>query len=140
MTDVAGMHQRLARRHGVTGRLSTLRSAVVLWLLVVAAAQGVIAQGHVHFRFPHSTAASAALGYASATQDDRGTPGDRASGDPSTCALCQALAGGAVPLSPPLRYASPLAAFEYVALADSAEPEFVGAVSHIWTSRGPPSV
>ena len=130
-------------RHVPIGRHRTrpaaLRTALVVWLILAAAAQGVIAQGHVHFRFPHSTAASAALGYASATPDDRSAPAERAR-DLSSCALCQALAAGAAPLAPPLRYASPLAAFEYVALADSAGPEFVGAVSHNWTSRGPPSV
>jgi hypothetical protein len=133
------MRQR-TEAHCSAERLSRLRAVLALWLMLLTAAQGVVAQGHVHFRFPHPTAASAALGYASATPDDRGAPGERASGDPSSCALCQALAAGAAPQGPPLRYASPLAAFVYVAPADSAEPEFVGAVSHIWTSRGPPSV
>ena len=119
-------------------RPAALRTALIAWLMLAAAAQGVIAQGHVHFRFRVSTATSAALGYASATPDDRGAPAERAR-DLSSCALCQALAAGAAPLAPPLHYASPLAVFEYVALADSTEPEFVGAVSHIWTSRGPPS-
>jgi hypothetical protein len=119
---------------------SGLRTALIVFLMLAAAAQGVIAQGHVHFRFPHSTSASAALGYASASSDERGAPGDRASGDLSSCALCQALAAGAAALGPGVRYASPLTAFRYVARADSAEPEFVGAVSHIWTSRGPPLI
>ena len=118
---------------------SRLRAAVVFFVVLAAAAQGVIAQGHVHFRFPHSTAASAALGFASATPDDRGTPGERAS-DPSSCALCQALSAGAAPLALAARYASPLAAFHYVAPADATEPEWVGTVSHIWTSRGPPLI
>jgi hypothetical protein len=132
----AAKHVRIER---LGARPAALRTALLAWLMLAAAAQGVIAQGHVHFRFPHSTAASAALGYASATPDDRGAPAER-TGDLSSCALCQALAAGAAPLAPPLRYASPLAAFEYIAPADSAEPEFVGAVSHIWTSRGPPSI
>ncbi len=136
---IAAMHAPTGNRRRRVGP-PALRTALVIWLMLAAVAQGVIAQGHVHFRFPHSTAASAALGLASATPDDRGAPGELASGDPSSCALCQALAAGAAPLAPPLRYASPLAAFTYVALADSSEPEFVGAVSHIWTSRGPPSV
>jgi hypothetical protein len=108
--------------------------------MIVAAAQGVIAQGHVHFSFSKSTAASAALGYASAIPDDRSAPSDRASGDMSSCALCQALAAGAAPLGQSARYASPLAAFRYVATSDANKPESVGAVSHIWTSRGPPLI
>jgi hypothetical protein len=106
--------------------------------MLAAMAQGVIAQAHVHFRFERSVAAAAALGYASATPDERGTPDGRAGDDPSTCALCQALAAGAAPLAPGLHYASPLAAFPYAARVESARPEFVAAVSYIWTSRGPP--
>jgi len=132
--------QTLTERRRYRAGTSSLSTALALLLMLAAAAQGVIAQGHVHFRFPQSTAAGAALGYASATSDDRSAPGERASGDLSSCALCQALAAGAAPLGPPLRYASPLAAFGYVASTDAAEPEFIGAVSHIWTSRGPPSV
>ncbi len=137
---IAGTGHATAEQHRSASR-SGLRTALVVLLMLAAAAQGVIAQGHAHFRFPHSTSASAALGYASATADERGAPGDRASDDSSSCALCQALAAGAAPLGPPgVRYASPLTAFRYVAPADSAEPEFVGAVSHIWTSRGPPLI
>jgi hypothetical protein len=123
----------------LAGRLSTARTVLAFWLIVVSAAQGVIAQGHVHFRFPHSTATSAAFGYASATPDDRGVPADRARGDTSTCTLCQSLAGGAAPLGLALRYVSPLATFGCIVVSNSANPDFVSAVSHIWTSRGPPS-
>jgi hypothetical protein len=139
MSDAtAGTGQRVAERHRSANR-SALRDALILLLILAAAAQGVLAQAHVHFRFPPSTSASAALGYASASPADGGAPGERAS-DLSSCALCQALAAGAAPLGSAVSYASPLTAFRYVAPSDSTEPEFVGAVSHIWTSRGPPLI
>jgi hypothetical protein len=116
-----------------------LRTTLVVLLMLAAAAQGVVAQGHVHFRFPHSTSTSAALGYASATPDDGGARGERAS-DLSSCALCQALAAGAAPLASRVCYASPLTAFRYVPPADSNEPDSIGTVSYIWTSRGPPLI
>jgi hypothetical protein len=136
---IAGTCQGTAKRPGLAGHLSTARTLLAFWLIIVSAAQGVIAQGHVHFSFPQSTAASAAFGYSSATPDDRDVPADRASRDLSTCTLCQSLAGGAAPLGLALRYVSLLATFGCIVVSDSANPDFVSAVSHIWTSRGPPS-
>ncbi len=127
------------RRHRRGDRLGVLGSALTFWLIFAAAAQGVLAQGHVHFRFEHTAAVGAVVASASAT-DDGGAPGDSARDDLASCALCQALASGAAPLGPPPRFSLPFALLRDSVPAESAGPVFVSAVSHIWTSRGPPRV
>jgi hypothetical protein len=116
-----------------------LRSALVLWLMLAAAAQGVIAQAHVHFRFERTAAVGPTVASATPT-DDNSTPGEGARGDLSSCALCQVLASGAAPLGPAPRFSLPFAALRDAVPAHSAWPVVVSAVSHIWTSRGPPLI
>jgi len=126
------------RRRGASRGLSAWRGALTLCLMIAAAAQGVIAQGHVHFRFERTAAVGAVVASAPATTDDNRAPGDRVRDDPSTCALCQVLASGAAPFVPTARFSLPLAALRHAVPADPGRPAFVSAVTHIWTSRGPP--
>jgi len=111
------------------------RGALTLFLMLAAAAQGVLAQWHVHFRFGRTAAVVAS---APASTDDNRAPGDRVRDDPSTCALCQVLASGAAPFVPTTPFSLPFAALRHAVPADPEQPAFVGAVTHIWTSRGPP--
>jgi hypothetical protein len=126
------------RRRGAGRGLPAWRGALTLCLMLAAAAQGVIAQGHVHFRFERTAAVGAVVASAPATTDDNRAPGDRVRDDPSTCALCQVLASGAAPFVPTTPFSLPLAALRHAVPAEPEQPAFVGAVTHIWTSRGPP--
>lgn len=126
------------RQRADRARIPAWRTALTLLLMLAATAQGVIAQGHVHFRFAHTATVGAVVVSAPATTE--GGSGDGARGDPSTCALCQALASGAAPLGPAPRFSLPFAALRSAVPAKPARPALVSAVSHIWTSRGPPSI
>ena len=119
---------------------SRLQTALTVCLMFAAAAQGVIAQAHVHFRFERSATVGVVLVSAPGTTHGDGAPGDQAGGDSSACALCQVLASGAAPLGPAPRFSMPFSALRHVLPAQPARPVTVGAVSHNWTSRGPPSV
>jgi len=119
---------------------SRLRNAFTLWLMLAVATQGVIAQLHVHFRFaPTSSAAGLLAGVATASNKN-GSPDQDSPGDPSNCALCQVLASGAAPLGHSFDLALALASRNRDSVRPVSEPTTVSAVSHIWTSRGPPRV
>jgi hypothetical protein len=112
---------------------------LTLWLMLAAAAQGVIAQGHVHQRFLRTTALDGAIASALAPDDD-GAPGDRAGRETAACALCQVLGAGSAPLVSAPRFDVPFAALCCTIGEESPRPLTVSAVSHSWTSRGPPSI
>jgi hypothetical protein len=117
-------------------RRSNLRASLTLLLMFAAAAQGVLAQAHVHFRFART---AADLGVAVATApNDNGSPDQDSPGDPSSCALCQVLASGAAPLGHSFDLALALATLGRDSSRSVSEPTSVSAVSYIWTSRGPP--
>jgi hypothetical protein len=107
--------------------------------MLATAAQGVIAQAHVHFRMERAAGAGLVTA-AAVSPDDSGAPEQSSSGDPSTCALCQALASGHAPLGHSFDSALALARLGPTLYPAGTEPLHVGAVTHIWTSRGPPLI
>lgn len=117
-----------------------LRAALVLGLMLATAAQGVIAQAHVHFRMERAPATGGLVTAAAVAPDDGGAPEQGSSGDPSTCALCQALAFGHAPLGHSFDWTLALARLGPTLHSAGTEPLYVGAVTHIWTSRGPPLI
>lgn len=108
--------------------------------MLATAAQGIIAQGHVHFRIHRVPAAGGSVTAVAVAPDDGGAPGDGSSRDPSTCALCQALASGHAPLGHSFDWALTRARLAPTPHRAGTEPLYVGAVTHIWTSRGPPLI
>jgi len=119
---------------------SRLWNVFTLCLMLAAATQGVIAQAHVHFRFaPTSSATGLVAAVATASNKNR-SPDQDSPGDPSNCALCQVLACGAAPLGHSFHLALALASRNGDSVRLVSEPTTVSAVSHIWTSRGPPRV
>jgi hypothetical protein len=110
-------------------------------LMIAAAAQGVLAHAHVHFRYQPAHSAAGVVVVESATApSDPGSPDSDSRGDPSTCALCQALAFGAAPLGHSFDVTLALAGPAIARYRAAASPTFVSAVSYIWTSRGPPLI
>lgn len=108
--------------------------------MLATAAQGVIAQAHVHFRMERAPATGGLVTAAAVAPDDGGAPEQGSSGDPSTCALCQALAFGHAPLGHSFDWTLALARLGPTLHSAGTEPLYVGAVTHIWTSRGPPLI
>ena len=135
MDEARLIQSRTASRGRRVARRFDVRAALVLWLMFSAAAQGVIAQAHVHFRYEHAPSTAGVV--VAATPDDRSSP-DQDSRDPSTCALCQVLAYGAAPLAHTFDVALALAGPGFAPSRGGEEPLLVSAVSHSWTSRGPP--
>jgi hypothetical protein len=131
---------RTRRKRGEFVRLTTLRNALTLWLMLAAAAQGVIAQGHVHVRVERAPTIGVVIASAAPTTHGDGAPGGPARDDPSTCALCQVLASGAAPLGPLPLFSLPIAALRHAVPSLPAGPVLTSAVTHNWTSRGPPRI
>jgi len=132
--------QRPTERHSLAAGRSSFRAILALWLIVATAAQGVLAQGHVHFRYQHVPSAAGIFLASAAGPNDGGAPDSDSRDGSSTCALCQVLAFGAAPLGHSFDVAL---ALQRVGLARSRgadAPIFVSAVSYIWTSRGPPLI
>jgi len=131
-----------ARRTRADDRVkrSRLWNVLTLCLMLAAAAQGVIAQAHVHFRFAQTSSAAGLAAAVAPTANSNGSPDQNSPGDPSNCALCQALASGAAPLAHSFDLAFTLASRNRDSVRSVSEPTTVSAVSHIWTSRGPPRV
>jgi len=117
---------------------SRLWNVLTLCLMLAAATQGVIAQAHVHFRFAQTSSAAGLAAAVAAASNSNGSPDQDTPGDPSNCALCQVLASGAAPLSHSFDLALALASRNRDSVRSVSEPTTVSAVSHIWTSRGPP--
>jgi len=117
---------------------SRLWNVLTLWLMLAVATQGVIAQSHVHFRFARAPSAAGLV--AAVSSNNNGSPDQDSPGDPSNCALCQVLASGAAPLGHSFDFALALASHNRDSVRSISEPTTVSAVSHIWTSRGPPRV
>jgi hypothetical protein len=120
-------------------QVRSVRGVLVLALMFAAAAQGVLAQAHVHFRLARAPAAGLVVAVAS-SPNDGGAPDQDSRGDPSSCALCQVLASGAAPLGHSFDLALALASLDRHLARAVDEPTNVGAVTHIWTSRGPPRI
>jgi hypothetical protein len=119
---------------------SRLCDVLTLWLMLAAATQGVIAQSHVHFRFARTPSAAGLVAAVATASNHNGSPDQDSPGDPSNCALCQVLASGAAPLGHSFDLALALASRNRDSVRPVSEPTTVSAVSHIWTSRGPPRV
>ena len=119
---------------------SRLWNVLTLCLMLAAAAQGVIAQAHVHFRFAQTSSAAGLVAAVATASNSNGSPDEDSRGDSSNCALCQVLASGAAPLSHSFDLALAIASRNRDSVRSVSEPTTVSAVSHIWTSRGPPRV
>jgi hypothetical protein len=119
---------------------SRLWNVLTLWLMLAVATQGVIAQSHVHFRFARAPSAAGLVAAVATASNHNGSPDQDSPGDPSNCALCQVLASGAAPLGHSFDLALALASRNRDSVRPVSEPTTVSAVSHIWTSRGPPRV
>jgi hypothetical protein len=129
-------HTRAADRF----KRSRLSNLLTLWLMLALAAQGVIAQAHVHFRFSRPPSAAGLAAAIATAPNDNGSPDQDSPGGPSNCALCQVLASGAAPLGHSFDLALALASRNRDSVRPVSEPTTVSAVSHIWTSRGPPPI
>ena len=119
---------------------SRLWNVFTLCLMLAAATQGVIAQAHVHFRFARTSSAPGLVAALATASSKNGSPDQDSPGDPSNCALCQVLAFGAAPLGHSFDLTLALASRNRDSVRSVSEPTTVSAVSHIWTSRGPPRV
>ena len=106
--------------------------------MFVAAAQGVLAQSHVHFRFSRPPTAAGVVVAVAIAPNDNGSPDQDSPGEPSSCALCQVLASGAAPLGHSFDLTLALASLGRDFSRSVSEPTSVSAVSYSWTSRGPP--
>jgi len=122
------------RRRSVAARL---RARLPLYLIVVLALQGIVAQAHVHFHL-NATSAYAGARLDAPPSDGANTPTQGSRGDTASCALCQSLTAGAAPLHHEAPSALQLAVAHWPPSQRRASPARLTAVSFSWTSRGPP--